>query len=659
MSPRPGHERFTGPTLPAQRRYEALRAYFVEEASAGEVAERLGYTKASVQTLVSQYRDGDLGDLFASSRPGPKRQPKKDAARELVIALRRQRHGLDEIVAELVRAGTPLSRTAVWEILGEAGLARMPKPAAAAKPSPGPERLAAPKVRVLADDQWPEADSVQTAHAGLFLLIGELVALDLPGLVKAAGWPSTSQLQALRSVLSLIALKLCGRRRRSHVRDIVHDPALGTFAGLNVLPKTWHLGTYSYRTQRAQQVAFFEALQPRLRDAGLLGESGLNLDFHTIMSYGEDTILDKHYVPRRSQRTRSVLTFIAQDGEQRTILYANAELTARQQSGEVIEFCRFYERTHGTLPKLLVFDQKAHHPGAPRRARRARRRLHHAPAALPETDRHARRARRARAWTKTRLDRAGKHRNVTYHEDAVTINGRALRQIAVNGLGREQATLILTNQHAPTVKQLIERYGQRWGIENQLAEQIRAFHLDSLCSQVPLAVDFDVALTILADLTYRRFAKGLHPAYHNQTPDTIRSHLTDGIGELRFSPRTRRSPPQTPHPHPRPTRRRLPRPPHRSPLVGRTHPQLQLPRLTPKSSAQLPHRESRLVTRNRSGNADGSLAARTNGASMASRPAPTTNGNHSPPVQHPTAPPAFGRPPPDRTQARTVAPRVA
>ena len=187
MSPRPGHERFTGPTLPAQRRYEALRAYFVEEASAGEVAERLGYTKASVQTLVSQYRDGDLGDLFASSRPGPKRQPKKDAARELVIALRRQRHGLDEIVAELVRAGTPLSRTAVWEILGEAGLARMEKPAAAAKPSPGPERLAAPKVRVLADDQWPEADSVQTAHAGLFLLIPELVALDLPGLVKAAG----------------------------------------------------------------------------------------------------------------------------------------------------------------------------------------------------------------------------------------------------------------------------------------------------------------------------------------------------------------------------------------------------------------------------------------------------------------------------------------
>ena len=122
------------------------------------------------------------------------------------------------------------------------------------------------------------------------------------------------------------------------------------------------------------------------------------------------------------------------------------------------------------------------------------------------------------------------------HEDPVTINGRTFRQLAVNGLGRDQATLLLTNQQKLTAKQLIERYGQRWGIENQLAEQIRAFHLDSLCSQVPLAVDFDVALTVFADIVYRRLARGLHAAYHNQTPDTIREYLINGIGELRFTP---------------------------------------------------------------------------------------------------------------------------
>ena len=532
---RPGHERFTEPTLAAQRRYEALRAYFVEERSAGEIAQRFGYRKASVQTLISQYRQANLAGLFASSRPGPKRQPKKDAARERVIELRRSRHGLEEIVAELERAGTPLSRTAVWEILGEAGLSRIPKPASAPRAAPEPERLLAPKVRVLGAHEWPETGIVQTQHAGLFLLIGDLIALDLPGLVQAAGWPSTTQLGALRSVLSLMTLKLSGRRRRSHVQNVVHDPALGLFCGLNALPKTWHLKTYSYRTTRAQQVAFFEALQSRLRDAGLLGEAGLNLDFHAIMSYGEDTILEKHYVPRRSQRTRSVLTFIAQDAQERTIVYANSELTARQQSGEVTAFCRFYERTHGQLPKLLVFDGKltTHEHLAELdelgvsfiTLRQRSPKLIGALQALP-----------ASAWTKTRLDRSGKHKTATYHEDPVTIAGRRLRQLAVGGLGRDQPTLILTNQQQMTPKQLIERYAQRWGIENQLAEQIRAFHLDSLCSQVPLSVDFDIALTVLADTVYRHFAHGLHATYRRQTPDTIREYLINGIGELRFSP---------------------------------------------------------------------------------------------------------------------------
>jgi transposase len=533
---RSGHERFTEPTLAAQRRYEALRAWWVEGLSATEIAERFGYSKGSVQTLISRYRGADLSELFASSRPGPKRQPKKDAARERVITLRRQRHGIEEIVSELERAGTPLSRTAVWEILREAGLSRMPTLAAKPKDEPAPERLSAEKVHVLEESEWPESGRVETQHAGLFLLIADLLALDLPGLIEAAGWPSTSQLPALRSVLSLLSLKLAGRRRRSHVQNVVHDPALGYFAGLNALPKTWHLKTYSYRTTRAQQVAFFEALQPRLRDAGLRGEQGLNLDFHAIMSYGDEaTVPEKHYVPRRSQRTRSVLTFIAQDGQQHTIIYANAELTARAQSGEVIEFCRFYEKTHGELPKLLVFDGKltTHEHLAQLdeigvgfiTLRQRSPKLIAELQALP-----------ASAWTKTRLDRSGKHKTVSYHEQPVTLKGATFRQLAVKGLGREQPTLMLTNRQDLTPKQLIERYAKRWGIENQLAEQIRAFHLDSLCAQVPLAVDFDVALTILADTIYRHFAHGLHTAYRNQTPDTIRNQLIDGIGELRFTP---------------------------------------------------------------------------------------------------------------------------
>ena len=310
-----------------------------------------------------------------------------------------------------------------------------------------------------------------------------------------------------------------------------------------------------------------------------MGETGLNLDFHTIMSYGEYTILDKHYVPRRSQPTRSVLTFLAQDWQQRTIIYANAELTARAQSREVIEFCRFYEKTHGELPKLLVFDQKLttqEHLAELEELgvgfitlRQRSPKLIETLEALPPG-----------AWTKTRLDRSGKHKTASYHEDQITLNGRNLRQIAVNGLGlgREHATLILTNQQS-TVKQLIERYGQRWGIENQLAEQIRAFHLDSLCSQVPLSVDFDVALTVLADIVYRRFARGLaarllpqpNPRHNPRVPDQRHRRITP-------HPRQHRGPPPPPDPHPCPPQRRLRNPTRGGPVVGRPNPQLHIPR---------------------------------------------------------------------------------
>ena len=79
-----GPERFTRPTAVVQRRYELLRAYYVEELSAAEIAERFGCSQASVRTLISRHREADPGELFASPRPGPRRQPKKDAARARV-----------------------------------------------------------------------------------------------------------------------------------------------------------------------------------------------------------------------------------------------------------------------------------------------------------------------------------------------------------------------------------------------------------------------------------------------------------------------------------------------------------------------------------------------------------------------------------------------
>ena len=81
----------------------------------------------------------------------------------------------------------------------------------------------------------------------------------------------------------------------------------------------------------------------RLRELGLAtGEQGFNLDFHAIRHHGTDVPLEKHYVPARSQRTRAVLTFFAQDHASQEMVYANAELTKAEQAREVIAFADYW-----------------------------------------------------------------------------------------------------------------------------------------------------------------------------------------------------------------------------------------------------------------------------------------------------------------------------
>ena len=534
MGSRPGAERFTAPAEPNQRRYEALRAYFVEELSAEAVGERFGYTRATVETLVRDFRSGRLS-LFASSRPGPRAQPKKDRARTLALGLRREGRSLREIERALAAEGVPLSKTAIWELASEEGLGRLERESeTAAEVEPEPLALVAPKARRLLDKDWAEGLRISSEHAGLFLLLPELVELDIRALIAKAGYPSTTQLAALHSLLALLALKLYEQRRRSHVYDVVHDRALGLFCGLNVLPKRTHLTGYSYRTTRAHNLALLEALVPRQQALGLISGESFNLDFHAIMSYGEDEILEEHYVPRRSQRTRAVLTFFAQDGETATLCYANADLSKAEQSHEIIRFCEFWQSTTGHKPGLLVFDSTltTHSELAEldeqdigfitlrRRGGNIIKNIE----ALPDS-----------AWTPVRLERPGKHRDVTVAEQQVTLAKRSFRQLAIRGLGRDQPTLLLTNRREMTAKQLIERYAKRWLIENQLSAQIRAFHLDALSSQVPLAIDLDTTLSVIADSIYRHFALRLS-GYQTATPDTIFRHFIKTPGQLHITP---------------------------------------------------------------------------------------------------------------------------
>src|SRR6266545_842585 len=122
---RPEAEFFADPQDTAQRRYEALRAYFMEGATAAQAAARFGYAESSVQAMVRDFRAGDRG-FFIDRRPGPRVAPAKQAARDQVLRLRQAGHSITEIEQELATTATPLNRTGIWELLRDEGFERLP-----------------------------------------------------------------------------------------------------------------------------------------------------------------------------------------------------------------------------------------------------------------------------------------------------------------------------------------------------------------------------------------------------------------------------------------------------------------------------------------------------------------------------------------------------
>lgn len=116
-------EFFTAPQQTNHRRYEALRAVFVDGLSHAEAGQRFGYTRAAMASLVRDWRAGKL-DLFAAPRkpgPAPGAAPARERVRGRIVALRRQGLSVYEISARLAAEGTPLNRTSVGEILAEEG----------------------------------------------------------------------------------------------------------------------------------------------------------------------------------------------------------------------------------------------------------------------------------------------------------------------------------------------------------------------------------------------------------------------------------------------------------------------------------------------------------------------------------------------------------
>lgn len=529
---------FAKPTVPVHRRFEVCRAYFMEGLTASAIADRLGLHIGSVQVMVRDFAaDPNLDQFFVCNRPGRKTSPKREAISQRVTALRREGKTLGEMRLRLQQEGDEISESYLARILREEGFSRLGRRRLPSRP--GQRAQDGSEVPAIADVRELSLESgrhVSTRVAGLFLFVHLLLKARFAKAVENAGYPGTQQIPPLQAMLALLAPKLLGKRRVSHITDLASDEGAGLFAGLNVLPKKTYATDYSYLTDRTMNERFVDALVSCLPSEE--PPIDFNLDFHAIPFRGQKNDLENHWVPKSHRGQPAVMAFVAQEETRRLMVYATANLLREEADSMVVKFADHWKELTGHYPGRMMFDSRATTYGQLNELTQRKVgfiTIRRRGAAMIKRVRSL----SAKKWQHGQVDQAkGRRRKVRYLEETVSLkeHKKDLRQIVFDGLGHESPTFVLTNDlpERLSARQVIETYARRNHVEHSLGEKITFFHLDCLSSEVRLNVDFDLTLTVVAAMLYQRLADNLK-GFHNATPQTIFRRFINTHGNIEIT----------------------------------------------------------------------------------------------------------------------------
>ena len=527
---------FRDPNLVAHRNDEICKTYFLDGSSAQQLADRFALSAEAVRAIVSDFAaNPDLQQFFVVNRPGRHTAPKRDRLGPDISRLRQDGLSLAQIQEQL-EPTEPISQSYLSRILQRQGLSgplprRSPRPIGL-QAKDGSDIPEAADVRLCSLQPGRGFD---TRVAGLFLFVPLLLTLDLPAAVARAGWPGSRVIPALQSILALLVPKMLGKRRISHISDLCRDEGAGLFAGLNVLPKATFATDYSYRTERAMSDRFIAALLGKVS----LGEGphSFNVDFHTIPFRGQDADLERHWLAQRNRAGTAVMAFVAQEASRRIMCYATANVVRAEADQMAVRFADHWKAQTGKFPARLLFDCRVTtYSGLNDLEQREvgfitiRRR---GQGMLDRVERLP-----AKDWKGCQVRQAkGKTRTVHYVDEKVKLTDYTgeVRQLIVRGLGREEPTFFLTNDRPArlTAREVVQAYAQRNLVENELGEQMTFFHLDCLNSDVRLNVDFDLTLTVLADLLYRELARRLK-GFERASPQKRFRKFVDSEGSVQI-----------------------------------------------------------------------------------------------------------------------------
>jgi transposase len=522
---------FLEPSNSTHRQYEALRAYFVDGLSSKEAAKRFGYTEGSFRVLVHEFRNNPHRQFFLPSAKGPHRAPKKDTVREKVIALRKENLSIYDISTVLETKGHQLSPVSVSLMLKEEGFARLPRRRDEERPpTPGPIAGDAADARHL--DVTPR--HVHTKFGGLFLFIPFLAAIPFDTMLTEAQFPGSKMIPAGHAMRALLALKLFGSARHSHVMSYVLDEGLALFAGLNVSPKRAFLTEYSTRIDPRSYPTLMRLWFDAMATVGLERGVSFDLDFHTIPFHGEDALVQKHYISKRSRRQKGILAFVAQDASTQVFCYGATDLRKEDQNDEILTFVRFWKQRTGHVPQELIFDSKlttysnlntlntwgVNFITLRRRSRKMLQHIHKEPLSV---------------WRRIELTGVSRiYKTPRILDQTVTLQNYdgPIRQVVIIELGHEDPTFLITNQMTRSASKLIQRYAQRMIIENNIADGIDFFHMDALSSAVAMKVNLDLQLTLMASSLYRLLGSKIGNGYEKAKSRHIFRDFIDATATL-------------------------------------------------------------------------------------------------------------------------------
>ena len=511
---------FLEPSLPRHCHYEILRAICVDGLTPAETAHRFGYAPGTVRNLYANFRENPGRAFFDAVPPGPRRpapDPTPSDRDRRILDLRHDQHlSVLEIADRLTAEGRPVSKSLVAKVLQRHGISKL-----ARRTLGSAQPLTAPTADRRKLDLSPR--SFRTPFGGLFLFAPFLARLGLDSLLAQAGFPGSAKIPAACAVRSLLGLKLYGLPRKSHVQAEVCDPGLALFAGLNAVPKRSSLAEYAGRLGTRHREQLTPLWLAAIHDQGLQRGDDFDLDFHTIPYHGAEQVLEKHYLSKRSRRQRGVLAFLARDAKARAFTYVNATVRKQDQAAEILAFAAACQERNGTYPRLLVFDSTLttyanlaalHALGIGfLTLRRRTKRVLAAVRAAPKND-----------WRSVQLTNAGREfRRPRVLDQRCELPGypEPIRQIAVDNIGVHGPILLLTNRLQESVVQLVDRYARRVLIENAIADTIDFFHLDALSSGVPLKVEVDLQLTLLASTLYRLLAEHIGQGHERERTRTL------------------------------------------------------------------------------------------------------------------------------------------